>query len=115
REAVVLSIRLCGGEHDDPELARDRWKQVQQRLCEVVSRHGGQAVATAEREATAVFGLSTATGHELRRAAYAALALTESPLDAADGRLAVGLARGQVLPASREQPFPMTGRPVSIA
>jgi DNA-binding SARP family transcriptional activator len=120
REAVVLVARIgeaAAPSVDDPESARDVIAAVHARISAVVGRHGGRVDRPNEGEAVAAFGLDSLTGHEVEHAVRAALELAATGVTQPAGcpRLAVGIAQGQVLPASDSQPFPLSGRPVAQA
>jgi DNA-binding SARP family transcriptional activator len=120
REAVILVARL--GETpadvaDDPESARNWLAATQSRIAAVVERHGGRADGATAGEVLAAFGLSAVAGNEVEHAVRAALELVACD-GAGIGRgpaLAVGVAQGQVLPASQTRPFPLSGRPALAA
>jgi DNA-binding SARP family transcriptional activator len=119
REAVVLVVRMgeaATGADDDPESARDLLAATHARISAVVGRHGGRVDRPSEGEAVAAFGLGTLAGNEAEHAVRAALELAASDVVRQAGcpRLAVGIAQGQVLPASDMQPFPLSGRPVAL-
>jgi DNA-binding SARP family transcriptional activator len=117
KEVVVLALRL-GGEDgavdDDPESIRERRSAAERQVREVVERLGGVVDRPTEGELLSAFGLATSTGNELDRALRAANELTAA--DAAGApRYAVGIARGLVLPAGADTPFPLAGQAVGAA
>jgi DNA-binding SARP family transcriptional activator len=120
REAVILVARL--GEAppsaaDDPESARNWLAAVQARIAAVVERHGGRVDGATAGEVLAAFGLGAVAGNEVEHAVRAALELVAGSATGA-GRgplLAVGVAQGQVLPASETRLFPLSGRPTFAA
>ncbi len=119
REAVVLVARLGRGvdpQHQDPEAARTRRAALERRIAETVARFGGLAEPAGLDEVVAAFGLGALTGNEAERAVRAALELVASS-SAGDSspRLAAGIARGLVLPAGPERPFPLAGSPLPQA
>ena len=119
REAVVLVARIgeLRGRNDDPESVRSAFTAGHAFISAVVERHGGRVDRPSEGEAVAAFGLGAVAGNEVEHAVRAALEL------AGDGAarpkscppLAIGVAQGQVLPASGASPFPLSGRPVTQA
>lgn len=119
REAVVLVARLnprAGAQHQDPEATQAARAAVEQRISDTVVRFGGLADATGLDEVVAVFGLGALTGNEAERAVRAALELVaSSPAGKASPPLAAGIARGLVLPAGPERPFPLAGSPLPQA
>ncbi len=119
REAVVLVVRLdpqAGSQHQDPEAARAARAVVEQKIGDTVARFGGVADPAGLDEVVAVFGLGALTGNEAERAVRAALALVaSSPAGHSGPRLAAGVARGLVLPAGPERPFPLAGSPLPQA
>ena len=120
REAVVLVVRIgepTDSAADDPESARNRVAAAHAYICAVVGRHGGKIDRPSEGEAVAAFGLGSLAGNEVEHAVRAALELAApmEPRPAGCPRLGVGIAQGQVLPASGVQPFPLSGRPVARA
>ena len=83
-----------------------------------VGRFGGRVDRVSQGEVLAVFGLASLTGNEADRALRAARQLTTAPpheVSSAGCALACGIAAGQVLPASLEAPFPLTGRASGVA
>lgn len=117
KELVVLVARLGdadGANGDDPESVRERWSAAERRVREVVERLGGVVDRPSQAELVAAFGLVTSTGNELDRALRAAHELTAAAAAGAP-RLAVGLARGLVLPAAADAPFPLAGQAVAAA
>jgi DNA-binding SARP family transcriptional activator len=118
REVVVLVARIGragGARDDDPESLRDDWSRAERRMRETVERFGGLADRAGQGEIVAVFGLQSATGNEEERALRAARMLVESSAPEAGPPLAVGVARGLVLPATALHPFPVAGQPVTVA
>jgi DNA-binding SARP family transcriptional activator len=114
REVVVVAARQVLDDEADPETVRARWVELEARLREIVGRLGGAVDFSVDGDALAVFGLRTATGHELGRAAAAALELRTYAATAGLA-LSIGLAQGQVLPSGRERVFPISGTPVRAA
>ncbi len=118
REVVVLVARIGrggGARDDDPESLRDNWSRAERRVRETVERLGGLADRAGQGEIVAVFGLQAATGNEEERALRAARTLAETPARDAGPPLALGVARGLVLPAMTSHPFPVAGHPVTAA
>jgi DNA-binding SARP family transcriptional activator/predicted negative regulator of RcsB-dependent stress response len=116
REAVVLVARIGqtpGTRGDDPEVVRDDWSRAEARVREVVGRLGGMSDRASQGEIVAVFGMHATTGNEVERALRAADQLCDAA--AAGPRLAIGVARGLVLPAGGAEPFPIAGQPVAVA
>jgi DNA-binding SARP family transcriptional activator len=115
REAVVLVARLdarAAAQHQDPEATQAVRAAVEQRIGHTVARFGGVADPAGLDEVVAVFGLGALTGNEAERAVRAALELVASSSAGHSGpRLAAGVARGLVLPAGPERPFPLAGSP----
>ena len=118
-EAVILVARIggMGGGADDPEAARGALAAAYTRVASAVERHGGQVDRPTEGETLAAFGLGTVAGNEVEHAIRAAMELAADGESRPTGcqRLAVGVAQGQVLPASGASPFPLSGRPVAQA
>jgi DNA-binding SARP family transcriptional activator len=117
REVVVLVARierLHGSADEDPETVRDRWSIAERRVRGWVERFGGVVDRPSQGALVAAFGLTASTGNELERALRAADKLT-APADEGTPRVALGLARGLVLPAGSEVPFPLAGQAVAIA
>jgi len=117
KEVVVLVARIGVGDgttSEDPESARERWSTAERRVREFVERLGGVVDRPSQGEFVSVFGLATSTGNELDRALRAAQDLTAGAAAGAP-RFAVGLARGLVLPAGADAPFPLTGQAVAVA
>jgi len=118
REVVVLVARIGragGARDDDPESLRDDWSRAERRVGAAVERLGGLADRAGQGEIVAVFGLQAATGNEEERALRAARTLAETPARDAGPPLALGVARGLVLPATASHPFPVAGQPVTAA
>jgi DNA-binding SARP family transcriptional activator/predicted ATPase len=119
REAVVLVARLgqaAGQQDQDPEAARAARAALERRIGDTVARFGGVADPAGLDEVVAVFGLGALTGNEAERAVRAALELVASaPAGKTSPRLAAGIARGLVLPAGPERPFPLAGSPLPQA
>jgi DNA-binding SARP family transcriptional activator len=119
REAVILVARIgeVRGGADDPEAARSALAIAHARIASVVGRHGGCVDRATEGETVAAFGLGAVAGNEVEHAIRAAVELTADgePCSTECERLAVGVAQGQVLPASAASPFPLSGRPVTQA
>lgn len=118
RDAVVMVARIGGATqrgHEDPELVRRRWSEAEAVVRNVVERLGGHVDRPSQGEILAVFGLGRLTGNEAERAARAALELAMRDESGPAVRFAIGLAEGQVLPASGEVPFPLAGSPVERA
>jgi DNA-binding SARP family transcriptional activator len=117
KEVVVLATRL-GDAHgtagDDPESVRERWSAAERRVRGIVERLGGVVDRSSQGELASAFGLASPTGNELDRALRAAHELTATA-DAGAPRFAVGLARGLVLPAGADTPFPLAGQAVATA
>jgi len=116
REAVILIARIgkAADATDDPESARAQLRAAHARIASVVARHGGRVDSPSEGETLAAFGLGTVAGKEVDHAIRAALELVGDGEDGA-GPLAVGVAQGQVLPASETRLFPLAGRPAAQA
>ncbi len=113
REIVVLVARISRGRAgDDPEAVREDWHRAESRVCDEVQRFGGVADRVSQGEIVAAFGLKAATGNEIGRALRAAARLTESTGETGEPVLAIGIARGLVLPAAGDDPFPLTGQPL---
>ena len=119
REAVVLVARLdqaAGQLHEDPEAARTRREALERQIAATVARFGGLADPAGLDEVVAVFGLGGLTGNEAERAVRVALELVaSSPAGRSNPRPAAGIARGLVLPAGPERPFPLAGSPLPQA
>lgn len=118
REVVVLVARIGHAgraRDDDPESLRDNWSRAERRVRATVERFGGLADRAGQGEIVAVFGLQAATGNEEERALRAARTLAEPPARDAGPTLALGVARGLVLPATASHPFPVAGQPVTAA
>jgi DNA-binding SARP family transcriptional activator len=119
REAVVLVARLdprAAAQHQDPEATQAARAAVEQRIGDTVARFGGVADPAGLDEVVAVFGLGALTGNEAERAVRAALELVASSRAGhSSPRLAAGVARGLVLPAGPERPFPLAGSPLPQA
>jgi len=117
REVVVLVARLGrwhGPADEDPETVRDRWSVAERRVREFVERLGGVMDRPSQGALVAAFGLTASTGNELERALRAAAKLT-AVADEGTPRFALGLARGLVLPAGDDVPFPLAGQAVMVA
>ena len=119
REAVVLVARIARPldvGQQDPEVARAWRAAAGQRVGDAVTRFGGLADRAGSDEVVAVFGLPALSGNEAERAVRAALEIAAAPPgEGADTRLAVGIARGLILPAAAAQPFPLAGSPLPQA
>ncbi len=119
REAVILVARLGEppGAADDPESARSWLAAAHARIATVVERHGGRVDGATTGEVLAAFGLGAVAGNEVEHAVRAALALVADNATGTRRRpaLAVGVAQGQVLPASQTRSFPLSGRPALVA
>lgn len=116
REAAVLVARIgqSHGVHgDDPEVVRDDWSRAEALVRAIAGGLGGVVDRASQGEIVAVFGLHATTGNEAERALRAAEQLCGPA--AAEPRLAIGVARGLVLPAGGTEPFPVAGQPVTIA
>ena len=89
---------------------------AERRVGDAVARFGGLPDRAGSDEIVAVFGLPVLSGNEAERAVRAALEIV-APAPAASGnpRLAVAIARGLVLPAGSERPFPLAGSPLPQA
>ena len=117
REAVVLVARLgqaAGRQDQDPEGADQACgaRTADRRN----GGFGGLADPAGLDEVVAAFGLGALTGNEAERAVRAALELVgSSPAGNSSPRLAAGIARGLVLPAGPERPFPLAGSPLPQA
>ena len=117
REVVVLVARIGrwhGPADEDPETVRDRWSVAERRVREFVERLGGVVDRPSQGALVAAFGLAASTGNELDRATRAAEMLTAAA-DEGTPRFALGLARGLVLPAGGDVPFPIAGQAVVVA
>ena len=118
-EAVVLVARIertADRDHEDPETTRAARAAAEGRVGDAVARFGGLADHAGSDEIVAVFGLPTLRGNEAERAARAALEIVaSSPASSSNPRLAVAIARGLILPASSERPFPLAGTPLPQA
>jgi DNA-binding SARP family transcriptional activator len=117
KEAVVLVVRSSASQGtavDDPESMRALWSTAERRVRDVAERHGGAVARPSQGEAVAAFGLASSTGNELDRALRAAHELTAAAVAGAP-RFAIGLARGLVLPAAADSPFPLAGQAVATA
>ena len=98
-----------------PEIVQRRWVAMERQVRAAVERFGGSVDRVSQGEVLAVFGLASLAGNEADRALRAARQLTTAPpheVSIAGCALACGIAAGQVLPASLEAPFPLTGRAV---
>ncbi len=122
REAVVLCVRDGGApttrDASDPERERQRWTALATRVGTVAGRFGGHVDRIGAGEVLVVFGLGALAGNESDRAVRTAWELTaasSTPTRANESAVACGIAAGQVLPATVEAPFPLTGRPVGEA
>lgn len=116
REAAVLVARIGqspASRVDDPEALRDDWSRAEARVRSIAVGLGGAVDRASQGEIVAVFGLHATTGNEVERALRAAEQLCGP--GAAEPRLAIGVARGLVLPASGAEPFPVAGQPVTAA
>ena len=119
REAVVLVARIeltVDRDHQDPETVRSARAAAERCVGDAVARFGGLADHAGSDEIVAVFGLPVLSGNEAERAARAALEIA-AQCSAASGklRLALAIARGLVLPAGSERPFPLAGSPLPQA
>ena len=117
KEVVVLIARLGATDDtigDDPESVRERRSAAERRVRGIVERLGGVVDRPSQGELVAAFGLVTSTGNELDRALRAAQELTVAAAAGAP-RFAVGLARGLVLPAGADTPFPLAGQAIAAA
>ena len=120
REAVVLCVRCIATDmgDPDPEIVQRRWVAMEAQVRAAVERFGGIVDRVSQGEVLAVFGLASLAGNEADRALRAARQLTTAPpheVSIAGCALACGIAAGQVLPASLEAPFPLTGRASGVA
>ena len=116
REAAVLVARIgrsSGAHGDDPEVVRDDWSRAEARVRAVAAGLGGAVDRASQGEIVVVFGLNATTGNEVERALRAAEQLCDPA--AAEPRLAIGVARGLVLPAGGAEPFPVAGQPLTVA
>lgn len=119
REAVVLVARIdrpFEGDHPDPEVTRAERAAAERRVGDAVARFGGLPDRAGSDEIAAVFGLPELSGNEAERAVRAALEIVApAPAAGRNPRLAVAIARGLVLPAGSERPFPLAGSPLPQA
>ena len=119
REAVILVARIgdVGDAADDPEAVRSALTAAHMRVASVVERHGGRVDRPTGGETLAAFGLGAVAGNEVDHAIRAAIELAAVNESGPEGCpwLALGVAQGQVLPASGASPFPLSGRPVAEA
>ncbi|HSN72171.1 MAG TPA: BTAD domain-containing putative transcriptional regulator, partial [Steroidobacteraceae bacterium] len=120
REAIVVAVRLPGmGSAQsglDPEEARSLTTSAAAAVREAVERHGGAADRPMGERMLAVFGIGKTRGNE---PAHAAAAASEIAIEL--GRThpslppAIGVAAGQLLPASQDDVFPLAGPAVGAA
>ncbi len=119
REAVILVARIgdVGDAADDPEAVRSALTAAHMRVSSAVERHGGLVDRPTGGETLAAFGLGAVAGNEVDHAIRAAIELAADDESGPEGCpwLALGVAQGQVLPASGASPFPLSGRPVAEA
>jgi DNA-binding SARP family transcriptional activator/tetratricopeptide (TPR) repeat protein len=121
REAVILCVRgvPSGPRHQDPEVTRQHWSTLERQVRAVVEGLGGRVDRVSQGEVMAVFGLAALVGNEAERALRAASELA-GPAAAHQSTdtactAACGIAAGQVLPASSDDPFPLSGRAIGDA